>query len=295
MAYLVGPTHTLTDFQVEYAGLVMGPDTPYDLPPVWDLLDMAAVKLMDVARVWGDGSFTGPDFADVLVSTVGVDIYASDPASFAAAVLSFMGAVTAQVSDRPLWFKLPSMDPMGIGAKVNTRKLPVDLSWGQLSSAVVEFRITNPQWQSIPRTVTLSASTAASSGLVFPMFNVASGVYAVPGVADFGSTVVSSSGAVLTNAGNAPAWPVVAVSGPTTQPFTVTVDGNTVTYSGLLGAGDVLTIDYVAGIASLQSDIDRTYLLTSREFSAVPAEGSSFIYFSSVSGSCLVTVADVRR
>jgi hypothetical protein len=300
MAYLTAPVHDLSDFQVEYAGLLMGPGTNFDLPPSWDFLDMAAVKVMDVARVWADGSFSGPDFADELTIPLDIEIFASDGVTFGQAVMMYLSVFTAQSVDQPFWFKIPNLAVFGIGAKVNKRTLPVDLPWGQLSQDSVELRAVNPLFQSVSRTVTLSGSAASSSGLVFPMFNLASGAYAVPGVADFGAADTASSSATLSNAGNTAAYPVVVVNGPTTQPFSILLDGNAVTYSGTLAATDSLSIDYASGLATLNGSIDRTYLLTARSFSGVPAAvlgtpGTSSILFASSSGACLVTTADVWR
>jgi len=193
----------------------------------------------------------------------------------------------------PLWVKLPNLPAFGIGAKTNARNLPIDLMWGGLTYGSVQWRCTDPTWQTVPRTLSLAAAGSAGSGLVFPMFGEGVGVVLNPG-ADYGSTATAISSGTLTNAGNAPAWPVVVVTGPVTN-FTVTVDGNLVTWTDTVPAGQTLTIDYSTGLATLTGGIDRTYSLTSRAFSAVPAGGSSFVFFTASTGTATVTVADVSR
>ena len=47
VGYLGSPINILTDYQVEFNGLLMGPGTAYDIPPVWNFLDLAALKTMD--------------------------------------------------------------------------------------------------------------------------------------------------------------------------------------------------------------------------------------------------------
>jgi hypothetical protein len=297
MGYLTGPVNTLTDYQVEFNGFLMGTPTAYEIPQGGhDFLDLAAVKTMETPRIWADGSFAGPDFSDVPLPQLTVEVGGANLAGFQANVAALRSAFTIQTGDLPLWFKMPGMPAMGMPVRVHKRSIPADWGWnGGLITCAFQFRgPSSPGWQSVPRTVSLSSSGAAVSGLVFPMFNVASGTYAVPGVADYGSTVVAGSSGTLTNAGNTVAWPVVTVPGPSAG-FTVSLDGNQVTYSGGLQAGDVLVVDYATGLATLNGQVDRTYLLTSRMFSPVVALGTSTVFFTAASGTCQVTTADIWR
>ena len=157
----------------------------------------------------------------------------------------------------------------------------------------MQWRCPDPVWQSVPNTVALSATSAAPSGLWFPLFAPVSGTYVSPGALDFGSTTVSGSSATLTNAGNTPAWPVVVLYGPTTIPATVTLDGNSVTYSQPVPAGQTVTIDYKTGRATLTGNVDRTYALSYRMFSAVSS--SSSVFYTADGGNATVTVADMSR
>lgn len=297
MGYLTGPVNNLIDYQVEFNGLLLGYPTQYEIPQGGhDFLDLAAVKTMETQRIWADGSFAGPDYSDVLLPQMQVEVGGSSLTNFQANVTALRNAFTIQATDLPLWFKMPGMPVMGMPVRVHKRSIPADWGWnGGLITCAFQFRApTSPAWQSVPRTVTLAAAGSTVSGLVFPMFNVASGTYAVPGVADFGSTGVGSSSGVLTNAGNAPAWPVVTVPGPSSG-FTVQVGTGYVTYAGTLGASDSLVIDFATGLATLNGTADRTYLLTSRQFLPVPAGGSLSVFFTSPSGTCTVQTADIWR
>ena len=294
LGYLGSPINNLTDYQVEFNGFLMGPGTAYDIPPVWNFLDMAALKTMDQARIWADGSWSGPDFADVLLPSMAVEVKGSTAALFTASVQALRSAFAPNLVAVPLWVKLPGMPVMGIPAKTNKRTIPIDLTWnGNFSQAAVQWRCPDPQWQSVSRSVILNAAGSAVSGLVFPMFNVVAGTYVVPGVADFGSTVTSSASAVLTNSGNTVAWPIATIAGPTIAPATIIIDGNAVTYSQPIPAGQMVTIDYKSGRAGLTGGVDRTYALTSRMFS--PVSSSSPVFFSADGGSATVTVADMSR
>lgn len=296
MSYLTGPVNNLQDYQVEFNGFLMGPGTNYELPQgTADFLNMPPVKNMDVQRIWADGSFSGPDFADVFLPQLEVEVYGPDLPTFQAAVLAFRNAFSPGAVALPFWVKVPGAPAMGLSAKVNKRDIPLTWGWnGGLITAQLQFRVTDPVWQSVPRTAHVAASGSSQSGLVFPMFNVASGTYVVPGVADFGSTVVTSASATLTNAGNTPAWPVVTVPGPSAG-FTVILDGNQVVYRTALQTSDSVSIDYATGLATLNGLVDRTTSLGLRQFSAVPAGGSSSLFLSAASGTGQATTADMWR
>lgn len=298
MGYLTGPVNSLQDFQIEYAGLLMGKGTQFRTPIGGiNFLDLDTVKSMEVPRPWADGSFAGPDFADVLLPELQLKVIGGGSLTqFQANVSTLRNTAAIQSTGQGLWFKLPGFPVMGLLARVRARQIPVDAGWLQAGFVIcrVQFAAPDAWWQSAARTVSLSASGAANSGLVFPMFNVASGTYAVPGVADFGSTSTTASSATLTNAGNTPAWPVVTIPGPWSG-GSVLMAGQAVTYTGTLQSGDSLVIDYSTGLATLNGTADRTSNLTSRQFSSVPAQGSVSVFFSAASGTCQVTTADIWR
>lgn len=285
MSYIAPPVHTLTDFQIEYNGLLMGNNTSYYLPPdgSWAFLDMASLKTMDQPRVWADGSWSGPDFSDVLLPEVTLHVDAPNPVAFAAAVTALLSASGPQSVGVPLWVKLPNMAPLGIAAKIHKRKLPQTNLWSTHAEGALQWRCPDPAWQSPTRTLTLTGGSAGSSGMTFPLFA------AVPNVLDFGTTGVGSASGTLTNVGNTPAWPVVVI----TAPGTIIIDGNSVTYTQAIPAGQTVTIDYKAGTATLTGNLDRANQLSVRQFSAVTSTSSAF--FSAASGTATLTVADIWR
>jgi hypothetical protein len=300
MSYLTGPVNALQDFNVEYNGFLLGPGTNYNISAevLWNFLDIGALKTMDQARDWADGSWSGPDFSDVLLPQMAVSVSSGDPVVFAAAQAAIRSAFGPQLSALPLWVKIPGFAALGIPAKVNQRAIPIDNTWGSFAVAALQFRCPDPAWQSVPRSLSLASSSSSGSGLLFPMFGQGTGT-AANAAADFGSTAAATSSGILTNAGNSPAWPVVVISGPVTN-FTINIDGNLVTWTDTIPAGQTLTIDYSTGLATLTGGIDRTYSLSSRAFSAVPAAsgvvpGQSTVFFTATTGSAMVTIADVSR
>lgn len=301
MAYLTGPVNTLSDFQCEFAGLLMGAGTAYTVPS-WDFLSMFSVKTMDTQRVGADGSWSGPDYADALTSTMNFDLTATSAAAFDAAALAIEAVTAPQTSALAFWYKLPLRAARGLPFRVMQRSIPVTPTWGRLAAAAaLQWRCTEARggWQSVPRSQTVSGGatgTGAHGGLVFPMFRHIGGPN---GVADFGSAGAGTS-VTLTNAGNSPAWPAVTVTGPCTG-FSLVLDGHTVTYSGTIGTGQQVTVDWFDGTASLAPaglpavGVDRTPLLTARDFTAVPAGGRSSLGVIAPGATAVAQIADIWR
>jgi hypothetical protein len=297
MGYLSGPVNSLTDFQVEYAGLLMGPGTPYGLPPTWTFLDSAPARTTDTARAWGDGSWSGPDFADTATWQLPIEISPIPGIPFAAAVMQLRAVLAISQASRPLWVKIPGMALQGIRAKCTQRSIPIDHGFelGTLAVGAVQWRAPNPVWQSMPRANTLSPATNAA-GLGFPLFTAYTGTGAV---LDYGVTAAAPYAAVLTNSGNTAAAPVAVVSGPTAG-FQLAVDGHIVAYSDTLSGTDQVTVDWATGRAYLSaagsSPVDRTYLLTARDFTGlVPPSGSATVTYAGTGGTAVVTSADLWR
>jgi hypothetical protein len=170
----------------------------------------------------------------------------------------------------------------GIRAKCTQRSIPIDHGFelGTLAVGAVQWRAPNPIWQSMPRTVVLTPATNAA-GLGFPLFAPYTGTAAV---LDYGITVAAAYGAVLTNSGN----------------VQIAVDGHAISYSDTLAATDQVTIDWATGRAYLSTSgsapVDRTYLLTARDFTGlVPAGGAVAITYAGTGGSAAVTSADLWR
>lgn len=181
--FLTGPVNNLTDYQVEFGGLLLGNGTQFRIPLGGiNFLDLGSVKTMDVQRVWADGSFAGPDFSDVLLPKLDLKIIGGGSLTqFQANVAALQAVATVQATGQGLWFKLPGFPVMGLMARVGQRSIPVDERWlrAGYTIASLQFRAPDPAWQSVPRSLTLAASGSVVSGLVFPMFTPASYPYPV--------------------------------------------------------------------------------------------------------------------
>ena len=264
MTFVDPPTHALADFQVEYDGLLMGPGTPFGVPPQWEFLNLSAVKTLDTARIWGDGSYSGPDFSDVLTPTMPLEITATDEASFADAVNDLRLAFGPKDTPASLWFKLPGFPAEGIGAKVSSRTIPVDLTWGVLSVGSVQWRIpSHPVWQEPTQTVQLIG----------------------------GNSILS--GAWVANEGNTDCYPYAVVSGPCSA-FTLTVNGTGIGYVAALASGKQLVLDFLTGQATIDSVLVNAGL-TSQNWAPIPADSNVQVQFDADGGTCLFSYASMWR
>ena len=298
MALLSAPVNQLADYQLEYDGLLFGPGTPYDLPPELNLLDLVAVRNQDTDRDAGqDGAFDGPDSVGVVVFEVPFELYTDTDTAWFAAVQALRMTARVRAVAAPLWFKVPTLPVYGMAAKVNNRHLPIGNTWRRLSVGALQFRVTKPQIQSIARTYTL-APIGQGGGLRYPLYatgNANGGGKTL----DYGTTGTAAYSARLANSGNTPAYPVVVVDGPNTGGFRLELGGHVVTYPQALAAGDSVIVDYAAGSAYLSSNgstpVPRTGVLTTRDFTPVPLNGSATLLFVASGGTARATIADIWR
>jgi hypothetical protein len=291
-----GPVNDLQPWQAEFNGLLIGAGTDFGFPQALDLLALHTVRNMDYSRIWSDGDYSGPDFTDVTTPDLPIEVYATSPDQFFQDVMAFMGAFGPQTGDLPLWIRLPGMPVMGVPARVNSRTLPADYSWGTFAQGSVQFRLLNATWQSVPTVLTLTGNTNALSGLVAPLGTYAlasSGTYAPPGVLDAGLTSTVPSAGQVTNTGNSDCWPVVLIQGPC-RGFEIDVAGEAVISTDTISAQQTAQLDYGSGTYTLNGSYRNTFL-TSRNWEPVPAGGVVPVRFIADGGTATVYTADIWR
>lgn len=268
MSLLGAPSHVLSDWQVEYNGLVMGAGTDFELPPGLNVLDLAPVRTMDVQKLWGDGDYSGPDFADIGAVSIPVEIYGGTATQFAENVKAFRHTFGVQASPQPLWVKLPGQPLYGVGAKVSARNVNIDVTWGTFATAAVQLRVTQPPWQEPTQSLLFQAG---DEKLLIPGGYVSTGalqfvLFETTGILNFGTPTQGVP--VLLEPGNAACYPLVVCYGPCDW-FNVIVDNSyLVEFDGAVPAGSVCVIDYSTGTATLDG-ADATAQLGAYEFTPV--------------------------
>jgi len=176
------------------------------------------------------------------------------------------------------------------GTRYATVGLEGATSWVQQSDLFatwkIDFYAPDPFIYGEDRTVSLGASQATSGGglkyiLTYPL--------------NYNTDQSLNRGDVLTNKGNAEAWPIIKVTGDYADGFTI-MDNNDhkVTYEGQVSYQTPVTIDMGRGVA-LQGGIDKSTLLLDRDwFSVAPGEilRPSFEPLSSGTGFCDIIIRD---
>jgi hypothetical protein len=162
-------------------------------------------------------------------------------------------------------------------------------SWIQLTDNYATFNISfyapDPYIYNYTTTTMTLEGVNTKGGLNFPL--------------DYELDYASGSGyqdKFVSNKGNAPAWPKFKVHGDFPEGFSITDNlGNFITYTGGVSFGAPVTIDSRTGTVK-QSNSDRSTYLSSREWFAIPPQGSlqaSFLpVYSTASGWCDIIYRD---
>lgn len=225
----------------------------------------------------------------------------TEPYTFSARLIAFSGtAVAPNRSDlQVLRDKLTGVltqneyAELRVETSASTRYATVGLEgkveWIQqldnVASFRVEFYAPDPHIYGQEITVNVGSSTAAGGGLAYPLaypmnYNVQN--------PDHGDSIV-------TNRGNAAAWPKFVVTGDFYSGFTVTDGGDRkVTYNGMVTKGAPVILDMEKGIA-LQGGVDKSVHVSDRGwFSVRPNETirPTFKPIQAASGWCDIMIRD---
>ncbi|NUL43741.1 hypothetical protein F7P69_00800 [Cellulosimicrobium funkei] len=98
--------------------------------------------------------------------------------------------------------------------------------------------------------------------------------------------------AVLSNAGNSPAYPTYTVNAYLPLGFSITTEGRSIVFGGTTFEGSPVVIDTYAGTASV-SGLDRSYQLMKRDWTPIPPRGTLAVEFAPLGGLETAAWADV--
>ncbi|WP_256107209.1 phage distal tail protein [Streptomyces sp. ODS05-4] len=246
------------DGQIQWAGLLMGPGTPYQIDRSgltgWD--DLPTLDTGDVPRPDQHGSWPGAVWAQPRL--VGATVWLVPPTAgdSLATTAAFRAATGPEGGERWLAVRLHG-ETLAVRARVSRRVVPQDRSYVRqgLAKASLQWTATDPRrFGPVLRqggTVLPVAEPGlvfdgeAGSGLQWPLEWGADGV---------------SGGFTAVNEGGAPAHPVIEFRGPVRQPALIRLDdGSRLQYDLVLGAGEVLTVDTESGTVVLNGTASRLY------------------------------------
>ena len=267
MAETITPTLTATptddlppgslitrDGQMQWAGLLLGPGTPYEIDrgglTGWE--DLPDYDTSDADRPTAHGAWPGARYAKPrkIGGTVWTVPPQDDTASALAVTRTLRQALLLGDEERWLAVRLHG-ETLAVRARVAQRVLAADgtyLTQG-VSRATVQWYATDPRRYAVTEQTAVTGAPQPESGLTWPL---AWPLY-------WGQT--ASTGDVgVGNDGSAPTHPVITFTGPCTNP-TVTdrASGRRLRYGIALAAGDQLVVDTAAGTVTLNGNASRRH------------------------------------
>jgi hypothetical protein len=241
------------DGQVQWAGLLMGPGTPYQIDSAgltgWE--DIPDFDTSDADRPTAHGAWPGSRYAKPRKVSGQMWVL---PASPGDATLTTVRALRKALSlaDEERWLTVRLHgELLTVRARVSQRVLPVDRVYALqgVAHGSVQWQADDPRRYGANEQTLDSSPPEPETGLTFPL--------AFP--LDFGQA--TSTGDVSgENTGSAPTQPVLTFTGPCTNPtVTERVSGKRLRYVITLTAGDQLQVDTMAGTVMLNGTASRRH------------------------------------
>ncbi|MFI0736408.1 phage distal tail protein [Streptomyces sp. NPDC021225] len=275
--------------QVQYGDLLLGPGTPYRWRSVAGWEDLPALDSGTVARSDAHGAFPGRLLAQARTITLdGLIVRA--PRATIGAVVAALNSGTVPVEDERPWVAwLDDRGPLLAYARATRRTVPAGPGYrlGTITGAAMEFQATDPRRYELAERSVSATLPMSEPGLSWPL--VWPLAFGAPG----------STGALSTaNEGDAETHPVIEFRGPVIRPaLTNLATGDVIEYDIPLAAGDLLTVDTLAGTVVLNGTASRIYTATSRsvpEQTFTLAPGITNLIFRAAPGSTPTASATVR-
>lgn len=252
------------DGQIQWAGLLLGPGTPYQIEAKgisgWD--DLPALDTADVPRPDQHGAWPGARWAKP--RTVGASVWLLPEArrQAGATLREFRAATGLGGGEAWLAVRLHG-ETLACRARVSRRVVPQDRGYVTQGAAKTSLQwiATDPRRFETQERRAGTTLPKPESGLLWQEPGGATG----KGLAwplDWGTA--GQAGTVgMANSGSATAHPVIELRGPVQRPqLTRLTDGRRISYDIALGAGDVLTVDTQAGTVLLNGTTSRLYTAT---------------------------------
>ncbi|MEU3352672.1 phage tail protein [Streptomyces sp. NPDC037389] len=249
------------DGQIEWAGLLMGPGTPYQIDAKgltgWD--DLPELDSADVPKPDQHGSWPGAQWAKP--RTVSATVWLlPDRLDQARAVARAFRAATA-VHSGEQWFAVRLHgQTLACRARVDRRVVPTDRTYVTqgIASVSIQWLCADPRRLGVTEQQGRTVLPAPEPGLLWQPDD---GLEWPLGWGEAGSTGVITA----VNEGDAPVSPVIEFHGPVDLPsLTRLSDGRQLEYDIQLAEADVLTVDTTDGTVLLNGTTSRLYTATNR-------------------------------
>lgn len=241
---------------VQYGDLLFGPGTPYRWQRITGWEDLPALDSGTVPRADAHGALPGTLLAQA--RTIGLDgLIVRAPRATIGAVVGALNRGTAPVVDElPFVAWLDERGPLLTYARATRRSVPAGKGYqlGTIVGGAVEFVATDPRRYELAERAVSTTLPTSEPGLAWPLVWPLS--FGAPG---------STGSMTAHNAGDAETHPVIEFRGPVTRPSLTNIDtGDVLEYDIPLAAGEVLTVDTLAGTVVLNGTASRIYTATNR-------------------------------
>lgn len=225
------------NYQIEWNGLLLGASSTYGLKKLDGWLDNPSARVGTDPKSGRHGAYPGLYLSDYRVITVDLLIRGL-VAPFQAAVKALRAATTADenASEIPLVIQWDGRKQF-VNARVARRMIPATYDRYPLGQAPasIQWIATDPRIYEIPASFVTTGLATVVGGLQFP----------IQAPFDFGA---GNAGGIIvvTNTGNASAWPIFTLSGPLVAPaITNTASGKQLAFKSTttIPLGQSWTID----------------------------------------------------
>ncbi|MBZ3909427.1 phage distal tail protein [Streptomyces acidiscabies] len=216
---------------VQWGDLLIGPGTPYAVTAVEGLDDLPDIRAEDVERPGQHGDYTGPDYTGPRTIQLKLGIRGDSPDDLRALTLALRAATQPQAQPATLQFIDQGTLVYG---KVRRRNLPYDAEalW-RIGDAAIEWYCADPYLYGLEERSESTTAYSPSAGRTYPM--------AYP--RSYGSAGTSGR-LTAVNGGASPAYPVLRLDGPVSDPAVEQVtNGGILQLDADLQAGEYVLID----------------------------------------------------
>jgi hypothetical protein len=244
------------DGQVQWAGLLMGPGTPYEIDSNglsgWE--DIPEFDTSDADRPTAHGTWPGSRYAKP--RKVAGQIWVLPDAAGDATVATMRDLRQAlSLSDAERWLSVRLHgETLVARARVSQRVLPADRTYALqgVARAAVQWQADDPRRYGADQQTLNTSPPEPEDGLTWPL----------TWPLNFG-TATSTGDVSAENSGSAPTQPVITFTGPCTNPsVTERLSGRRLRYEIELTAGDQLEVDTADGTVTLNGSASRRHTAT---------------------------------
>lgn len=232
-------------WQLELNGLTMGAETSYPLAATPEGLGMPDMRTNDLAWLSQDGAYGAGDWLQPRLVRAQLWVVGSSPSNTEQLARTLVGAWSPSRTDTELQVRLASSRAYQLLGRARRCELDLARLASSVVTASVEFAALDPYLYAVDTsggTIPLGSGSTTPGAIPDLTYDL---TFQAPGTP--GPGVVYAS-----NAGTAPTWPTVTITGPVDTPrLENRTTGETLELATTLSGGDVVVVDTRARTVTL--------------------------------------------